>query len=262
MQKIENQDLNLEKIKDDLIIELINVKKNYGSNKILKGINLEIKSGDRIGVIGPNGAGKSTLSEIITGIRKPSSGNIVKKENLKIGIQFQESKYPVGITVYDLILYYLEIYSIKMTKNELEALMQTYQILDLKNKSLEKLSGGQQQRVNIMLGLIHNPDFVIFDEISTGLDIEVRQSIFDFIKEMVIDKGKSMILVTHMMQEIEDMCNKFVYIYDGKILECGEINDLIEKYGSVHNYTWEMFKKYKHKKRRNLTKKKINLTKF
>ncbi|KAJ3632051.1 hypothetical protein Zmor_024840 [Zophobas morio] len=224
-------------VKSETLISLQNIKKSYGSKEVLRGITLEIKKGDRIGVIGTNGAGKSTLSEVISGIRKPTSGHLDVTKNTLVGIQFQQSKYPVGISVYDLIKYYLEVYHIEMKKSELDDLMIKYQIIEFKNRAIEKLSGGQQQRVNILLSLIHNPDLVIFDEISTGLDIEVRQEIFDFIKENVIDKNKALMLVTHNMNEIEEMCNKFIYVDNGVIVEQGLVSEIVAEYGSVQNYT-------------------------
>ncbi|WP_338969214.1 ABC transporter ATP-binding protein/permease [Spiroplasma endosymbiont of Labia minor] len=225
----------------DTLIRLTNIKKQYGKKVVLHDINLEIKEGDRIGVIGPNGGGKSTVSEIIAGIRKPTSGTVEKRNGLILGIQFQESKYPIGITVIDMIKYYLETFSIRMTDEELTELLRIYQLLGFKNKYVQSLSGGQQQRLNILLGLIHNPDIVILDEVSTGLDIEVRSQILDFIKERVVKTNKSLFLVTHMMSEIEELCNKFIYIHRGEIREAGNVEDIVKKYGSVHNYTWEKF---------------------
>jgi ABC-2 type transport system ATP-binding protein len=225
----------------ETLIKLTNIKKQYGKKIVLHDINLEIKKGDRIGVIGPNGGGKSTLSEIIAGIRKPTEGKVEKKEDLILGIQFQESRYPIGITVIDMIKYYLETFSIEMKETELTELLRIYQILGFKNKYVSSLSGGQQQRLNILLGLIHNPDLVILDEVSTGLDIEVRSQILGFIKERVVDTNKSLFLVTHMMSEIEELCNKFIYIHRGEIREVGSVQEIVKKYGSVHNYTWEKF---------------------
>jgi ABC-2 type transport system ATP-binding protein len=143
----------------ETLIKLTNIKKQYGKKIVLHDINLEIKKGDRIGVIGPNGGGKSTLSEIIAGIRKPTEGKVEKKEDLILGIQFQESRYPIGITVIDMIKYYLETFSIEMKETELTELLRIYQILGFKNKYVSSLSGGQQQRLNILLGLIQQPGF-------------------------------------------------------------------------------------------------------
>ncbi len=227
------------------LIEITNITKTYKNKNALDDVSLVINPGDRIGIIGPNGGGKSTLSEILGGIRKPTLGKIKRQENMTIGLQFQESKYPIGITVLDMIKYYLETFNIPMTEGKLIEILRKFQIENFKNKFLEGLSGGQQQRVNILLSLIHNPDLVIFDEISTGLDIEVRSEIFDVIKENVVSKNKAMILVTHMMSEIEELCDKYIYIHNGKIREQGLVKDLVKQYGSVHNFTWKKFKEEK-----------------
>ncbi|AKX33834.1 ABC transporter ATP-binding protein [Spiroplasma litorale] len=231
--------------KNDSLVKLVNVSKKYKSKIALKNINLEINPGDRIGVIGANGGGKSTLSEIIGNIRKPSTGEVIRKDGLIIGLQFQDSKYPMGITVLDMIKYYLQTFNIEMTESELTKILRTYQIESFKNKFLVSLSGGQQQRVNILLSLIHNPDLVILDEVSTGLDIEVRSEIFDYIKENVVQKNKSLILVTHMMSEIEELCNKYIYIHNGEIHDSGKVEDIVKEHGSVHSYTWKKFKEEK-----------------
>ncbi|ASP28566.1 ABC transporter ATP-binding protein [Spiroplasma corruscae] len=227
------------------LIKLTNVSKKYKTRVALNNINLEINYGDRIGVIGANGGGKSTLSEIIGNIRKPTSGEVFRQENMVIGLQFQDSHYPIGITVFDMIKYYLQTFNIEMTESELTKILRTYQIESFKNKFLVNLSGGQQQRVNILLSLIHNPDLVILDEISTGLDIEVRSEIFNYIKENVVSKNKSLVLVTHMMSEIEELCNKYIYIHNGEIRDSGLVTEIVKEYGSVHNYTWKKFKEEK-----------------
>ncbi|KAF5275448.1 hypothetical protein FQR65_LT16666 [Abscondita terminalis] len=240
IQIINKNDVNSKKDLIDLskpLISLKDVTKIYGKKEALKNINFEINPGDRIGVIGPNGGGKSTMSEIIAGIRKPTSGTVEKQDNLVIGIQFQESKYPLGITVIDMIRYYLETFNIEMTESELTKIMRKFQIESLKGKFISSLSGGQQQRVNILLSIINNPDLVILDEVSTGLDIEVRSEIFKEIKEQIVEKNKAILLVTHMMSEIEELCDKFIYIHNGEIRESGLVKDIVKKYGSVHNYT-------------------------
>ncbi|AXK50818.1 ABC transporter ATP-binding protein/permease [Spiroplasma alleghenense] len=243
----------------DTIIELKNVEKKYGSKTIFESINLKINASDRIGVIGPNGAGKSTISEIIGGTKKPTSGKVERKSDLIMGFQFQTTAYPVGITVLDMIKYYLEVFNVPMTEEQLDVTLKRYQIFKFKNRTLERLSGGQQQLVNILLCLIHNPDFVILDEISTGLDIEVRSEIFNIIEENIIKPDKGMLLVTHLMKEIEDLCNKFIYIDDGKIQESGLVSDLIKEYGSVENYT---MKKFIDSKNKNIKNEKLPLRKL
>lgn len=227
------------------LVELKHITKMYKNKIALDKIDFVINPGDRIGIIGANGSGKSTMSEIIGGIRQPTSGEVFRQENLIMGLQFQDSKYPVGISVMDMIKYYLQTFSIEMKESQLKELLRTYQISGFENKFIESLSGGQQQRLNILLSVIHDPDLVILDEVSTGLDIEVRAQIFDFLRENIVEKNKAMILVTHMMSEVEDFCEKFIYIHNGVIKETGQVKDLVKKYGSVHNYTWKMFEENK-----------------
>ncbi|MDQ7983257.1 MAG: ABC transporter ATP-binding protein/permease [Spiroplasma sp.] len=227
------------------LVELKHITKKYKNKIALDNVSFVINPGDRIGIIGANGSGKSTVSEIIGGIRQPTAGQVIRQENLVIGLQFQDSKYPIGISVMDMIKYYLHTFSIKMTESQLKQLLKTYQLNGLENKFIEGLSGGQQQRLNILLSVVHDPDLVILDEVSTGLDIEVRAQIFEFLQENIVQKNKAMILVTHMMSEVEDFCEKYIYIHNGVIKEAGLVTDLIKKYGSVHAYTWEMFEKNK-----------------
>ncbi|WP_338985907.1 ABC transporter ATP-binding protein/permease [Spiroplasma endosymbiont of Thecophora atra] len=243
---MENNEQNKKKIdKSRPLVEILNLTKEYKNKVALNKVNLTINPGDRIGIIGANGSGKSTLSEIIGGIRKPTSGEIIRQEHLVNGLQFQESRYPAGISLMDMIKYYLHTFNISMKEDELLELLKTYQLLGIENKFIQTLSGGQQQRLNILLAVIHDPDLVILDEVSTGLDIEVRSEIFEFFRKNIIDKNKTMILVTHNMSEVEEFYEKYIYIHNGVIKEAGNVKDIVKKYGSVHNFTWKMFDKNK-----------------
>jgi len=227
------------------LISLEHVTKKYKNKIVIKDFNLDIKPGERIGLIGSNGSGKSTISEIIGGIRKPTTGKIIKEPKIVVGFQFQESHYPNGITVMDMIQYYLQAFKINLTINELNQLLATYQILHLTNKMISNLSGGQQQRLNILLSLIHKPDLVILDEVSTGLDIEVKEEIFEFLQTNIVKKNIAMILVSHNMSEIEHFCERIIYMHEGQIIEDTTVKNVINKYGSVDNYIHWQFNKHK-----------------
>lgn len=229
----------------DFLINATDIVKIYGDKTVLNKLNIQIKAGERIGIIGANGSGKSTITEIIAGIRHPSSGVVAKKEGLVIGFQFQESKYPPGITVMDMLTYYLATFNIEMNVGQLNELLNTYQLSAAKNKNIMFLSGGQQQRLNILLSVIHKPDLVILDEVSTGLDIEVREEIFDFLQKNIVEKNVAMVLVTHNMSEIEHFCTRIIYMHDGNIIEKRTVKDVVKEYGSVHDYTFQQFQKYK-----------------
>lgn len=217
------------------IIEINDIIKSY-EKVVLKNINFNIKKGERIALVGANGSGKTTLSEIIADIRKPSKGKILKSKKIAVGIQFQDTRFPFGIIVTDMIKYYLESFNIEMNAKELYDLFITYQIDDFKHKFIADLSGGQQQRLNILLAMIHKPDVIILDEVSTGLDIQVREEIFQFIQKEILTKDVAVILVTHMMDEVERFCDRLIFLHDGKIVEDASVKKLIKKYKTIQNY--------------------------
>lgn len=247
----------MENFNNDNLISLQNVYKKYNNQAIINNFNLDIKQGQRIAIIGPNGSGKSTVSEIIGGIRKPTSGKVVKAKNMKIGIQFQESKYPYGITVMDMIKYYLETFKVQMNHLQLLEMLDVYQILPLADKMVQSLSGGQQQRLNILLSVIHQPDLVILDEVSTGLDVEVKEEIFSFLQTNIVEKNIAMILVSHNMSEIERFCQRVIFLHEGNIVDDLLVVDVIKQYGSAQNYMHLQLLKYKKDKQSNYLQTKL-----
>ncbi|PWF94524.1 ATP-binding cassette domain-containing protein [Spiroplasma poulsonii] len=162
----------------EVILEVKAVSKKYHQKYVLKDINFTIHQHEKIGLIGANGSGKTTLSEIIAGVRKPSSGEIIYHQEVTIGIQFQNSQYPPRLTQLDMIKYYCDTFKLNLTASEIKELLKTYQLTTVMKKNIAKLPGGQQQRLNILLSVIHQPQLVILDEVSTGLDIAVKEVIF------------------------------------------------------------------------------------
>ncbi|AHF58133.1 ABC transporter ATP-binding protein [Spiroplasma eriocheiris] len=227
------------------IVKVHNLTKKYQAKAAIKDLSFVIHAGERIGIIGANGSGKSTLSEIIAGIRTPTRGEIIKSPNLRIGIQFQDSKYPMGITVMDMVRYYCDTFKIKYHKDELLNLLATYQLTNLAKKNINSLSGGQQQRLNILLAVIHQPDLVILDEVSSGLDIEVKEIIFTFLETNIIANNRAMLLVSHNMEEIERFCERILYLHAGELKADTTVKAVVKEYGSVFNYTKAMFDYYK-----------------
>lgn len=232
------------------IIEIKNLSKTFGVNEkkkeVLKQISFDINEGENIALLGGNGAGKTTLVEIISGLNKPSSGMInylfksTKNYQEKIGIQFQDSTYPPAISVKEVLKFMINIYGSKMNKDELNALIKIFGIEEYYKKRASKLSGGQQQRLNVLLALIHKPKIIFLDELSTGLDISIRTKIKNFIKEYAIENNMTIILVSHDMVEVKQLCKRIIFLKDGKIIVNDLISNILKQHNSVEDFVFSL----------------------
>lgn len=227
-------------------VKITNVTKKYKNNLVIKNLNLTIPNHARIGIVGPNGSGKTTLCEMIAQLRLPTSGTITLKENLKIGMQLQEAKYPRGITGWDLVDYYLKTYNSNISVANIQKLLYFLDAENIIEKPISNLSGGQQQKINILLALIIQPDLLILDELATGLDLEARERIYQLLNQEVLNKKDlSMLIVSHNMNEIEQFCQQLIFMLNGEIIGTYEIKDIIKKYHNVETFVKEKFKAYK-----------------
>ena len=198
--------------------------KRYGAFVAVNDVSFEIKEGEIFGIIGPNGAGKTTTVECISGLRVPDSGSISvygllpQKDRDKIkklvGVQLQESALPPRIKVGEALNLFASFYSDPLDPNELLELLG---ITKVKNSQFRKLSGGQKQRLSIALALVGNTRIAILDELTTGLDPEARRETWDLI-EGVRERGVTVILVTHFMDEAERLCDRLTLINHGKLV--------------------------------------------
>ncbi|MDI4567705.1 MAG: ABC transporter ATP-binding protein, partial [Mycoplasma sp.] len=226
-----------------LILEVKNLVKIFNDGKIAnESINFQVFEGECIGLIGGNGAGKTTLVEQIAGLIEPTYGSIkfyfdyeyTPKE--KIGIQFQNSSYPQGLTTKDIIQLQLDMYQTKITYGELNKLLDVFQVKDFYFKKVSSLSGGQLQKINVLLALIHSPRFVILDELTTALDVFAREEIFNYVYKFIKEKNITTILISHNMNEIEKLCTKVIVLLYGQIAYEGKISDIIKKYKTLDDY--------------------------
>jgi ABC-2 type transport system ATP-binding protein len=218
-----------------IIISVKNLVKNYGNFEAVKGISFEVKEGEIFGLLGPNGAGKSTTLEIIETLRQKTSGEVlVNGFNLDndpneikkvIGVQLQTSGYYPGLNLIELINLFCGLYNRDINPIEL------LDLVNLKDKAKSKykdLSGGQKQRFSIATTLINDPKIIFLDEPTTGLDPQARRSLWDLIKG-IRDKGTTVILTTHYMDEAEVLCDRVAIIDSGKIIALDSPDRLIDK---------------------------------
>ncbi len=230
------------------ILEVIGITKKFGQKIANHNISFSIKKGERIGIIGANGAGKTTLVEQIIGTIKPSSGEI--KYNFKykttpqekMGMQFQESSYPTGLRVKDIINFSLEIYGSDINGKDLSKMLEKFQVKAFYKSNANGLSGGQKQKLNVLLAIAHNPEIVILDEISTGLDISAREEILGYVDDVTKEKEIATILVSHNMDEIERLCSRVIILAKGEVLMEETIKNIQEKHHSLSDLMRKIIK--------------------
>jgi ABC-2 type transport system ATP-binding protein len=216
------------------IISVNNLIKKYGNFLAVKGISFEVKEGEIFGLLGPNGAGKSTTLEIIETLRTKTSGEvIVDGYNLDkdpneikkiIGVQLQTSGFYPGLNLLQLIQLFCGLY------NRTVDPMKLLEMVNLKEKAkakVKELSGGQKQRFSVATTLINQPRIIFLDEPTTGLDPQARRSLWQLIKT-IRDKGTTVIITTHYMDEAEYLCDRVAIIDAGEIRKLDTPDKLID----------------------------------
>ena len=205
-------------------IEVRGLEKKYGSKMVLKGLDLQIEKGEIFALLGVNGAGKTTTLECIEGLRKYDGGSIVV--NGKMGIQLQSSSLPAHIKPMEAIKLFAKWNQTKIDDNMLKAL----NIKEIEKSQYLQLSTGQKRRLHLALALISNPDIIFLDEPTAGLDVEGRLSLHEQIRKLK-SLGKTIVLASHDMAEVEALCDRIAILNSGKIVFCGTPSELTDKVG-------------------------------
>lgn len=218
----------------ETIIEVKDLVKNYGNFQAVKGISFDVRAGEIFGLLGPNGAGKSTTLEIIETLREKTSGNIMvdgidldkDPGSIKkiIGVQLQTSGYYPNLKLTELIDLFAGLYN--RTVNAME-LLDMVNLRDKAGAKVKELSGGQKQRFSVATTLINEPKIIFLDEPTTGLDPQARRSLWELIKN-IQQKGATVIITTHYMDEAEVLCDRVAIIDSGKIIALDTPDVLID----------------------------------
>ena len=208
-------------------ININKVNKFYGNQQALTNVSFSLNKGEIVGFLGPNGAGKSTLMKIITCYLEQDSGKVqvcdldTIEQNLKVKakIGYLPENNPLYTHMYikEYLTFVGRIYKVENLNNRVTEIIQQTGLTAEQKKKIDELSKGFKQRVGLAAALIHNPEILILDEPTTGLDPNQLLEIRNLIKE--IGKDKTVLLSTHIMQEVEKMCNRVIIINKGKIID-------------------------------------------
>ena len=224
------------------MLEVKNLKKQFGNNLVLKGIDLKVDKGDTVAIIGPSGCGKSTLLRCLNMIETPTSGHIIfegnditqdnnlSKVREKIGMVFQQFNLFSHLTVEQNITLApikLGIMDETSAKRKAHQLLKSINLYDKRNNYPEQLSGGQKQRVAIIRSLIMNPEIILFDEPTSALDPEMVGEVLELIKK-IADQGMTIIIVSHEMNIVRKIANKVIFMENGKIVSAGSVDEIFK----------------------------------
>jgi ABC-2 type transport system ATP-binding protein len=218
------------------------VKKNFGKLEALKGINLTIEEGEFFALLGPNGAGKSTLINILAGLAKPSSGSI-KVMGYDVIQDYQNARRSLGIVPQELVfdpffnvremLRFQAGYFGKGRENDdwIDEVIEGLDLQDKANTNMRMLSGGMKRRALIAQALVHKPPVIVLDEPTAGVDVELRKKLWQFIKKLN-QKGHTIVLTTHYLEEAETLCSRVAMMDQGKIVALDKTKNLLKRFSA------------------------------
>jgi ABC-2 type transport system ATP-binding protein len=218
------------------VIHVSGIRKTYGRTVAVDDVSFDVDEGEIFGLIGPNGAGKTTTMECIEGLRTPDRGVIsvlaldpfrdVYALQNRIGVQLQEAQLQKRIKVWEAVDLWASLYAKPLNGDRL---LEQLGLAEKRNAWFMKLSGGQKQRLFIALALINDPEVVFLDELTTGLDPQARRTIWDLVRG-IRDRGKTVFLTTHLMEEAERLCDRVAIIDHGRIVDIGTPSALVARH--------------------------------
>lgn len=236
-----------------LAIQISGLKKSYNGTEALKGVNLSIKEGEFYALLGPNGAGKTTMINILTGlvIKNEGTTEVFGKDTIK---EYRFTRSQIGTAAQELpsdwffpiekLLYFQAGYfgiSSQNAKPRVDELMERLGLTNKKGSKLRQLSGGMKRRFQLAKALIHDPNILILDEPTAGVDVELRHELWDYFRELH-KRGKTILLTTHYIEEAEMLCENVSIIHEGKVIKEGSPKTLTQSLGkagiTIHFSGW------------------------
>ena len=218
------------------VIQVLGIRKTYKATVAVSDVSFEVNEGEIFGLIGPNGAGKTTTMECVEGVRRPDRGAIsilgldpfrdVYRLQNRIGVQLQQAQLQKRIKVWEAVDLWASLYTRAVDGDRL---LEQLGLANKRSAWFMTLSGGQKQRLFIALALINDPEVVFLDELTTGLDPQSRRAIWELVRG-IRDRGKTVFMTTHLMEEAERLCDRVAIIEHGKIIDIGSPEELVRRH--------------------------------
>lgn len=232
----------------DQMVEVQNLSKKFGSALVIDRLNLSLRRGEAVGLLGPNGAGKSTLIKCIIGLLRPTSGEIRLNGHIRgsraarqISAYVPEVPQLYGmLSVWQHLQFIAGAYSVEHWEEKAEALLKMFEIWDKKDEFVKALSKGMRQKLSLCCGVISNAQIVFLDEPMVGLDPKAIKNLKDLIQNLK-NEGKTLFISTHLLDPIENICDRVIVLKKGKIIADGSLGDLRKQVGEEHASLEEVF---------------------
>jgi ABC-2 type transport system ATP-binding protein len=209
-------------------IEVNDLRKRYGDHVAVDGVSFTVEQGETFGILGPNGAGKTTTLEMIEGLRKPDSGDVRLLDRPvwpdprgiqpRIGVQLQSTQLFEALTARELLTLFANFYQRDNPEQLADRALARVGLESKEGGEADTLSGGQKQRLAIALALVHEPEVVFLDEPTTGLDPQARRNLWDVIRSIAADDGRTVVLTTHYLEEAEELCDRVAIMDNAQIV--------------------------------------------
>ena len=221
------------------VLQTTNLKKSYGNVQALRGIDLQVQAGEFVALLGPNGAGKSTLFQLLTGLFSADDGEInIADHNIRhnatkalaiIGVVFQQPTLDLALSVEANLRFHARLHNIgHVAKQRIHNELQHFNLLEQLRTPCEKLSGGNRRRVELARALLHQPQLLLMDEATVGLDPNSRQQLLEMIENLCKQRGLGVLWATHLVDEVE-RADRVIVLHRGEVLFNGTTSELCEK---------------------------------
>jgi ABC-2 type transport system ATP-binding protein len=216
-----------------LALDVSHVSKSYGATKVLDDLSFSVRPGEFFGFLGPNGAGKSTTIHLTTGIARMQDGAIrvfghdvvkdYREARRHVGLSPQEFNVDIFETVRNLLDFVAGYYGVRKARRRerIGMLLERFDLTTHADKEFRALSGGLKRRVLLARALVHDPELLILDEPTAGVDVELRHELWKYLRELN-EAGKTIVLTSHYLEEVELLCNRIAIVNGGRIVEVGD----------------------------------------
>ena len=221
------------------MIEVKNLTKKFNGKRVLNDVSFEVGKGEVFGYLGPNGAGKTTTMRIFLGLLKPTSGkalamgrNLDNDEEVRgrVGVVLENDGLYERLSAYANLDYYAQLYDVSSRKDKIKELLQFVGLYERKDDKVGEFSRGMRRKLALVRSIIHEPDILFFDEPSAGLDPEAQKMVRDLILELSKEKGRTIFLNSHDLDEVQRICTRIAILQNGKIKACDTVENLRKRF--------------------------------